>query len=271
MKISAGSCLIESLPFVYCLLYDKKQLFCDFCLKELSKCYQCSRCKLMFFCSKECQISDWSIHQHECKSFVKLNENIKLKQEFKEDLNRIFLRTLIQVKLKNNEKLTDNYGLKTFDTLIDHYDDLIKDLNRLPQMQKCFHFIKDLMGESFLTSNKLSAKEMISIFGKLIVNTISISNFDLSETIGSGLYLSVSSIDHSCQPNSVVTFNGSKIFVKAIRDFRPDEKPSISYIDILMPKNFRQKYLQKNYYFFCKCERCSSESDFVSIVFLKLQ
>lgn len=53
----------------------------------------------MYFCSKKCQISDWQIHEHECKSFVKVLENNKLEQEFKDDLNRIFLRTLIQVKI----------------------------------------------------------------------------------------------------------------------------------------------------------------------------
>lgn len=134
-------------------------------------------------------------------------------------------------------------------------------MNRLPKMQKCFLFIRELMGENFLLENQFKTKEMISIFGKILVNAITICNFDLSEAIGSGIYLSASSIDHSCQPNSIVTFNGSKIFVKAIRSIQLDEKPSISYLDIMMPKKFRQKYLLENYYFVCKCNRCSFKTE----------
>ncbi|RNA05698.1 histone-lysine N-methyltransferase SMYD3 [Brachionus plicatilis] len=264
MSVIAGSCIIEALPFVHCLLYDKKQLFCDFCFKESSRCLRCSRCKFMHYCSKQCQINDWSIHEHECKKFSKIEENNKLKEEIKDDLNCIFLRTLIQVKINNKNNFTDNYGLKSFETLMDHYDDLVKDMDRLAKMQKCFCFIRDLMGEDFLLKNKLNAREMISIFGKLMVNTITIGNFDLSEMIGSGIYLSVSSIDHSCEPNSVVTFNGFKIFVKAIRKLESEEKYSISYIDILMPKKFRQQTLLKNYYFLCKCDRCLFKNEIVS-------
>lgn len=140
---------------------------------------------------------------------------------------------------------------------------MVNDLDRLSKLQRCFFFIKNLMGQDFLLASKLSAKEMISILGKLIINTITISNFDLSEAIGSGIYLSVSSIDHSCEPNSVLTFNGTKIFVKTICNLEPNQKLSISYTDILMPKNIRQQYLLENYYFFCKCARCLEKNGIV--------
>lgn len=140
----------------------------------------------------------------------------------------------------------------------------MNDLDRFSNLQRCFFFIKHSMGQDFLLANKLSAREMISILGKLLINTITISNFDLSEDIGSGIYLSVCSIDHSCEPNSILTFNGAKIFVKTIRDLDPDEKPTISYTDILMPKTFRQQLLLKNYYFVCKCMRCVDKNGIVS-------
>lgn len=89
----------------------------------------------------------------------------------------------------------------------------------------------------------------------MCVNTFTISNSDMSKTIGSGLYLSASALNHSCSPNSVVTFSGSKIFVKAIRDLEQEE-PLISYCELLETVDKRQEFLSKTYYFLCKCSKC---------------
>lgn len=40
-----------------------------------------------------------------------------------------------------------------------------------------------------------------------------------------------------------------------------DTKTSfVSYVDVLEPKSWRQKYLRQNYFFDCQCEQCSDLS-----------
>lgn len=77
-------------------------------------------------------------------------------------------------------------------------------------------------------------------------------------SIATGIYLAVSIIDHSCNPNAVATFNGKKLFLRALEDI-PDfswDKVFISYIDLLNTRDIRRKELKENYYFLCTCSRC---------------
>ncbi|CAF0992364.1 unnamed protein product [Brachionus calyciflorus] len=246
-KIPIGTTLIESLPFVHCLIFEKKRILCDYCFLESSKLYQCSKCKFMHYCNANCQRSDWQIHKHECDKFTQFTNNLDLKKEFQNDIVRLYLRILIKSKINDQSNISDEYGLKTFVTLMDHYENLVKDMNRIKTMQKCLSLIKELMGVDFMS--KFSIKELISAFGKMVVNTMAVSNYDLSESVGSGLYLSAAYYDHSCEPNSVVTFNGSKVIVRNIRDLEPNEEPVISYCELLMSKKQRQDYLMRCYYF----------------------
>ena len=55
----------------------------------------------------------------------------------------------------------------------------------------------------------------------MMVNSFSLKSDDLisSQSIGTGLYLAGSYLDHSCQPNAKAVFNGNKVNIVAIRDF----------------------------------------------------
>jgi len=75
--------------------------------------------------------------------------------------------------------------------------------------------IKSVMSEDFIRNFMM--KDLISIYGKLLINSLSITNEDMSISLGSGLYLGISSIDHSCYPNCVVVFDGVEASVKVIR------------------------------------------------------
>jgi SET and MYND domain-containing protein len=89
-------------------------------------------------------------------------------------------------------------------------------------MSECFETIKSIMGVEFLSN--FSIKQLISYFGKMKINALSISNEDLSSCIGTGLYLSASSLNHSCYPNSVVIFNGTRLIVRSIADIKKNEE-----------------------------------------------
>lgn len=112
--------------------------------------------------------------------------------------------------------------------------------------------IGKLMGEDFLSS--FDEDELISCYGKVMINKFEIKS--AQKTIGLGLYLSPSALNHSCEPNCEVKFEGTKIIVKTNRDLRPNEPPLITYCDLSMDKYQRKHFLELNYYFKCECNKC---------------
>lgn len=81
---------------------------------------------------------------------------------------------------------------------------------------------------------------------------------------GSGLYVTQSKINHSCNPNADIRFPFSNyvLQVVALREIQANEEISISYLDecqLNRSRHSRQKYLQENYLFLCECEKCQEE------------
>jgi hypothetical protein len=48
---------------------------CNTCNKIDEKLKKCTRCKTMFYCSKECQVKDWKKHKKICKKYNSNNNN----------------------------------------------------------------------------------------------------------------------------------------------------------------------------------------------------
>ncbi|XP_023211798.1 histone-lysine N-methyltransferase SMYD3-like isoform X1 [Centruroides sculpturatus] len=104
---------------------------------------------------------------------------------------------------------------------------------------------------------------------EIVINSFSILDSEM-QAIGSGLFLGPSILDHSCDPNAAVTFDGRFLHVRAVRDI-PSENIRdvfISYIDQMETKETKQQQLQEQYYFTCSCSRCFG--DYWEISFLSL-
>ena len=67
--------------------------------------------------------------------------------------------------------------------------------------------------------NTFTFEQFIEIYGKLVINGFEITDDVTKETIGWGVYLLPSVIDHSCEPNAMVSFQGGKnIFVISLQE-----------------------------------------------------
>ncbi|CAG2066497.1 unnamed protein product, partial [Timema podura] len=103
---------------------------------------------------------------------------------------------------------------------------------------------------------------------------MSVNSFNILDpemlSVGTGIYLGASIIDHSCDPNAVAVFQGTTIFIRALRDIPALDWDKvtlgyhsktmeifISYIDLLNFPQERRKELQQTYYFLCECRRCN--------------
>lgn len=77
-------------------------------------------------------------------------------------------------------------------------------------------------------------------------------------SIGTGIYLGVSIVDHSCKPNAVATFEGTKLRLRLTEDltFQHWSQINISYIDLINTRDDRRRELKNAYYFLCTCSKC---------------
>uniref|UniRef100_A0A7J8BA72 [histone H3]-lysine(4) N-trimethyltransferase n=1 Tax=Rousettus aegyptiacus TaxID=9407 RepID=A0A7J8BA72_ROUAE len=78
------------------------------------------------------------------------------------------------------------------------------------------------------------------------------------QEVGVGLYPSVSLLNHSCDPNCSIVFNGPHLLLRAVRDIEAGEELTICYLDVLMTSEERRKQLRDQYCFECDCSRCQT-------------
>lgn len=99
---------------------------------------------------------------------------------------------------------------------------------------------------------------------QMCINSFNILDDDMN-SIGTGMYLGTSIIDHSCRPNAVATFDGPTVRIRLLEDYQGGEidfsKIFISYIDLLNTTDERKARLRAQYYFECGCERCRDEEE----------
>ena len=62
--------------------------------------------------------------------------------------------------------------------------------------------------------------------------------------------------NHSCEPNTVVVFDGPRLFFRSLKTIKKDEEVFIAYIDISDPFLRRQSILKERWHFVCQCSKC---------------
>ena len=65
-------------------------------------------------------------------------------------------------------------------------------------------------------------------------------------------------MNHSCNPNAVVSFDGPTLNVRSLKKISNDEEILISYVDITDNPWQRQAVLRERYFFTCDCVECSA-------------
>ncbi|KAK1585573.1 uncharacterized protein LY79DRAFT_518609 [Colletotrichum navitas] len=80
-----------------------------------------------------------------------------------------------------------------------------------------------------------------------------------------GNYPEVSRFNHDCRPNVAFYIDDSDLrhYTHAVRDIRPGEELTISYVDSLTARVVRQDRARRNWGFGCGCAHCSLPEPFV--------
>ncbi|OBS72341.1 hypothetical protein A6R68_13080, partial [Neotoma lepida] len=69
----------------------------------------------------------------------------------------------------------------------------------------------------------------------------------------------MSLLNHSCDPNCSIVFNGPHLLLRAVREIEAGEELTICYLDMLMTSEERRKQLRDQYCFECDCIRCQTQ------------
>ena len=89
-------------------------------------------------------------------------------------------------------------------------------------------------------------------------NVISVRDEVDSCVFAKAVYLTASLFNHSCSPNCVAIFEGTRVSVRVIQPISEGVEVCISYIDQALPLDTRAEELWAKWRFVCDCPRCSS-------------
>ncbi|KAJ1520655.1 hypothetical protein ONE63_003760 [Megalurothrips usitatus] len=246
--VLAGSTLLTEKPFVHVLKSKLQGERCDHCF-ERTKLSQCSGCKYVFYCGRDCQKASWPIHKRECPNLKRVAPRVV------PDAARLLARIIF--KLQNGGDKEKSFysktGFRMFKDLMSHYTDIKKDSKRMEHFTSLCAVLMEYLGESALPNSA----ELLGIYGRMVVNGFNILDPEMV-SIGTGLYIGVSIIDHSCDPTAVAVFTGTTIHIRALQNLPQMDwsKVYITYVDLLNSARERQDDLQATYYFLCQCTRC---------------
>eukprot|EP00800_Vazella_pourtalesii_P021923 TRINITY_DN8338_c0_g1_i1.p1 TRINITY_DN8338_c0_g1~~TRINITY_DN8338_c0_g1_i1.p1 ORF type:complete len:427 (+),score=101.73 TRINITY_DN8338_c0_g1_i1:125-1405(+) len=243
-----GDIMFQDRALATCVVQGFQQSTCHFCLKSPLVLRRCSVCKRARYCDELCQKRDWCLHSAECELCVGVVGEKRIPS----------LLLLLVRLLKWNKKYLKVRGQEP-DTFCEEIEILGSHENIPESTKEMFsQYVQLLMAKSGSTLHT-TPRQMYRALGKLYTNTFSVMTEELV-SIAAAVYPIASLMNHSCRPNCVQHFSGSKITIRAIDRVEAGEELTMSYIDVIQGVEERRDELSRGYLFRCECKTCLEES-----------
>ncbi|XP_034385429.1 histone-lysine N-methyltransferase SMYD3 isoform X3 [Cyclopterus lumpus] len=207
------------------------------------------------YCNITCQVKQaWSGHKRECKCLQSLLPRIPT------DSVRLAARLLFALLTPSKSSSEELYTLEEHESHLSSMSEHKKQgMAQLASMLELYLQQEvPYPAQEVMSALPPSLREPFSLIAKMTCNCFTISDGELQE-IGVGLYPSLSLLNHDCRPNCVMVFVGTKLQLRAVRDINPEEELTISYIETLSLTEDRQRQLEDQYHFTCRCQHCDSQ------------
>ncbi|XP_073401243.1 histone-lysine N-methyltransferase SMYD3 isoform X3 [Dendrobates tinctorius] len=235
-------------PFVYttCRRTDRGASVCDHCLRRSEKLQRCSQCKFARYCNSLCQKKAWKDHKRECLCLKNIFPNVPT------DSVRLVARIIFKLLEQPDCTSGEIYSIHDLQS---HFKDLnvdmkqglghlaatleqylkkeIPDSSELPpgfQTLDCFCKIRlchkkhvnkpPSAGKTFFGQMKLRSPCTRMM---LTCNSFTISDGEMQD-VGVGLYPSMSLLNHSCDPNCVIVFEGTRLHLRTVKEIPQGEE-----------------------------------------------
>ncbi|EGC39312.1 hypothetical protein DICPUDRAFT_147973 [Dictyostelium purpureum] len=252
-KFKKGEEILSNIePYVHSV--PQHNIVCDYCLKNKNNenlnttisLKRCTGCKLIYYCSIDCQKKAWPIHKHECKILLaaaqeslQINKPINTKSTVM--LLRIFIKRMLEIQNSNHIDKTGQFEI--IDYLLNHKEERVNDNYKSFSMGICQQ----------LNEDPSKAPIVLEYLLKLEPNCITIPKCEAS-TIG--LYPLMVFFNHSCKPNLSILNNKKELKIICNRDINENEELFINYSPSICYSNERREMLKQCFFFDCKCELC---------------
>ncbi|XP_043860494.1 histone-lysine N-methyltransferase SMYD3 isoform X1 [Dromiciops gliroides] len=248
-SLRPGELLFTSEPLAYTVCKGSRGIVCERCLCRKEKLLRCSQCKVARYCGSECQKQAWQDHKRECKC-LRSSE-----PKFPPDSVRLLGKVVFKLLREPSCASEQLYSFFDLESNIKNLSEEKKEGLRHLAVTLQLYLKVEIQDASQLPP----AFDIFESFAKVICNGFTISNGEMQE-VGVGLYPSMSLLNHSCDPNCAIVFEGPRLFLRAVRNIQLGEELTICYLDVLAPSAERQKQLREQYCFDCDCPLCKTQS-----------
>ena len=216
-EVKAGDVILASRPFVHVLSTGCRRTRCEGCYQTKPAKVVC-QCQYAYYCSESCKETDKENHGDEC-FYIK-----RKKSPPTSDTVRFLLRLILKMRRGGDAEAELVPGLerpRRFKDLVDHYDDILTS-NRKDAANAYYEEILRFLG----MEDAPDPDFFLECYGRMAVNSFHILD-ENHEGIGTALYLGPSVMDHSCQPNAAVNFDGRNIVVRSLID-----RPTVDFNEV---------------------------------------
>ncbi|XP_034385427.1 histone-lysine N-methyltransferase SMYD3 isoform X1 [Cyclopterus lumpus] len=255
VRVKRGELVYCAPPLACCVSNKVSRDVCHHCFSRRETLLRCSQCKMARYCNITCQVKQaWSGHKRECKCLQSLLPRIPT------DSVRLAARLLFALLTPSKSSSEELYTLEEHESHLSSMSEHKKQgMAQLASMLELYLQQEvPYPAQEVMSALPPSLREPFSLIAKMTCNCFTISDGELQE-IGVGLYPSLSLLNHDCRPNCVMVFVGTKLQLRAVRDINPEEELTISYIETLSLTEDRQRQLEDQYHFTCRCQHCDSQ------------
>ncbi|RMX65130.1 hypothetical protein DD238_007585 [Peronospora effusa] len=238
IDLSPGDLVLRVSPYAAVLLPELWGSHCHKCFDSKIRLSRCSRCQTAFYCSTTCQLKDWQEnHRRECQNLKQLAQ-LGLRSDQVMDVVLVG-----RVLRRNNGETLESTKLVWYTQDMEDHELML--LAALAQKLE------------FVNRELFTMDEIVRMLSRFCNNNFSICDELLLE-LGAGCYLLGAMINHSCNPNCIVTFVPKTLDmeIRAMKPIKSGEEITQTYVDIALPRRMRQQRLQRKYHFCCECTRC---------------
>lgn len=111
---------------------------------------------------------------------------------------------------------------------------------------------------SLIPSTRMYIRFLRLTLSQILTNSMAIRLPGQSAVMGTAIDVVGAIMNHSCDPNVLISFHGNELRVRTLRDVEAGEELAHCYTDVQSDVLLRQKLLQAEYFFPCTCEYTSS-------------